>query len=78
VFNRAIYKIALMKTLTASRANELRNLGALAYKTRCKREDWVSKVVLRLGGGEELDCWAINNLDETRTCVNIIDRIFKL
>jgi hypothetical protein len=47
-------EIALRKTLTGTQANELRNLGALAYDVTCKWEDRVKKVVLRLGGGEEL------------------------
>jgi hypothetical protein len=48
--------IALRKILTGTNANELRNFGALAYKIRCKWADRLRKVVLRLGGGEELDC----------------------
>jgi hypothetical protein len=49
-------EIALRKILTGSKANELRYLGSLDYKTRCKWDDRVKKVLLRLGGGEELDC----------------------
>jgi hypothetical protein len=49
-------KIALRKIRTGSKSKELRNLGALACKIRCKWEGCVEKVVLRLGGGEELDC----------------------
>jgi hypothetical protein len=49
-------EIALRKTLTGTKDNELRNLGALAYKITCKWEDRVKKVLLRFGRGEELDC----------------------
>jgi hypothetical protein len=45
-------RIALRKTLTGSKANELRNLRSLAYKTRSKWEDRVKKVLLRLGEGQ--------------------------
>jgi hypothetical protein len=47
---------ALRKILTGSKADELRHLGPLAYKIRCKWEGWVKKVVLGLRRGEELDC----------------------
>jgi hypothetical protein len=49
-------KIALRNVLAVSKAKELSNLGALAYEIRREWEDRVKKVVLSLGGGEELDC----------------------
>jgi hypothetical protein len=49
-------EIARRKILTGSKVKKLRNLGALTYKLKCKWENQVKKVVLRLGGGEELDC----------------------
>jgi hypothetical protein len=48
--------MALKKIHTGSKDNALRNLGALAYKIKCKWENQVKKVALRLGRGEELDC----------------------
>jgi hypothetical protein len=48
-------EIALRNILTGSKADELRHLGALAYKMGCKWEGWVKKVVLGLRRGEELD-----------------------
>jgi hypothetical protein len=49
-------EIALRKIHASSKVNELRNLGALAYETKCTWEYRVKKVVLRLGGVEELGC----------------------
>jgi hypothetical protein len=46
-------EIALRKNVTGSKANELRNLGALDYKVRCKREDRAKKLVLSLGEGKK-------------------------
>jgi hypothetical protein len=46
---------ACREFLTDSKADELRNLGALACKIRYKWEDWEKEVVLSLGRGEELD-----------------------
>jgi hypothetical protein len=55
--NKTCFKgFALGKFTSGSKVNELRNLDALVYKIRCESEDRVKKVVLRLGGGEELDC----------------------
>jgi hypothetical protein len=49
-------KVAHGRILTGSKPKELRNLGPLPYKIRCKWEDRVKKLALRLEGGEELDC----------------------
>ena len=45
-----------MKILTRKKVKELRNLGNLAYKNKCKWENQVKKAVLRFGGGEERHC----------------------
>jgi hypothetical protein len=75
-------EISLRNILTCSQSNELRSLGALACTIRRKGEDRVQKVVLMLGGGEELDCtydrWATDTLDEIRTWVNILNSIVNL
>jgi hypothetical protein len=42
--------IALRKILTGNRFKELRNLGTLAYKIKCKWENQVKKAALRVGG----------------------------
>ena len=46
----------IMKILTRKNVKELRNLGTLAYKIKCKWENQVKKAVLRFGGGEERHC----------------------
>jgi hypothetical protein len=48
-------KIALKKIFAVDNATEQRNLGTLAYKIKCKRENQVNKGK-QVAGGVELDC----------------------
>ena len=42
--------------LTVNKVSEQGNLGTLAYKVKCKREDQVKKEILKLREGHEGDC----------------------
>jgi hypothetical protein len=44
-------EVALRKLLTSNKVRELRNLGTLAYKSKCKCEKQLKNTELGWGGG---------------------------